>query len=132
MADSPIFAAPVPLRCHEPFGNIGRAFCGAPAVAMRPLNGWHAPGYFCEKHARPDDQPIPPERVYRRVQLVAEILLAGASFQPGPAELDALSRTITAIESVGGIVNLLQVSSQIGRTPPLGPAPRGNGQTGKG
>jgi len=85
---------------------------------MREAHGWNGRGYFCDKHKRPDDEPIPLERVYRRVQIVAEVLIAGASFVQGPAELDALARMTAAVESVGGIVGIQTVSSQIGRLVP--------------
>lgn len=105
----------MPLRCYQPVGNQGRLFCGAPAVLMRESVGYNGPGYFCEKHAREQDEPIPAERVFRRVQIIAEVLLAGASFVQSQAELDALARMTAALESVGGIVGIQTVSSQIGR-----------------
>lgn len=132
MPDGPIFNVPIPLRCCQDFGNSGRAFCGAPAVSMRPANGSTLPRYFCEKHARPSDLEIPAERHFRRVQIIIEVLVAGTTAAPGLAELDALSRTISAIESIGGICNLFQVTSQIGRTAGQAPRPGADRDPGKG
>jgi hypothetical protein len=110
-----------PLRCC--YRDVGRpgGFCGDLAVAKRPGSLYFAPLYFCGVHRLPADVPIAGERVFRRVRLSLDVLLAAIDPAAPVAQAEALERLELAVKALGGEMDVLRVTSSFVRwTPPAG------------
>jgi hypothetical protein len=113
---------PMP-RCWERLGNSPVDICGAPAGWARPARGALTRGFFCDRHKRDGDVPIAEGFIARRVTLRVEVLLAGTALGPAEAHVEAVERLMRVVEAAGGLLNLHDVSSTLGRYDP--PAPSG-------
>jgi hypothetical protein len=109
-------------RCCLRLGNSAVDVCGAVAAWARPARGALPAEFFCDRHRGPTDQPITQGFLARRVTLRVEVLIAGTSLRPAEAHLEAVERLMRVVEAAGGLMNLHDVSSVVGRyTPPAPP-----------
>ena len=124
MADIPTFTVLPPLRCFDPVGNSLDLACAAEARWMRRSGDGSLPAFYCDGHREPGDTPIAGPLVVRRVSLVAEVLFCAVTpFQNG-SQTEAVTRLEQAVGMAGGLLNLVSVTSTIGRWTPVS-APRG-------
>ena len=69
--------------------------------------------FFCRQHAQPGDRPIAGELAIRVVTLQLDIVIAGVVLSPLNAHAEADRRLRTAVEGIGGLVNLHAVRSEL-------------------
>lgn len=101
-------------------------------MAFRPGGAWGAHSYLCARHAKPHDLPIPSAVAFRRVRVTALVDFAGTSWAAPNAHIDAVEHLREAVATVGGVLNLVGVTSAIGRysgqlDQPATPATAGKG-----
>lgn len=132
MADVPVFTVAPPMRCFHTVDEFAKRICGARAHWTRSHPGRISPEYFCERHRVPGDEPLPLSLTFRRITIVAEIVLAGASGLQSQAQVEALERVELAVRGAGGLLNLHTVTSVIGRSRPPVPAVAGRRGSGRG
>lgn len=133
MADDQVFRVRVPVRCfaraQKPSGLL---ICGAEAHWQRAgVNGRGS--FVCDEHRQPGDQPIAFPAHIPRLSVVVELVVAGASWNPGHAKAEAVERLIAAAGSVGAVLNLHSVLFTAGRYEPPAPeaAPNTSADEGK-
>lgn len=118
MADVPMFAVCPPLRCGFPVDPLNFAFCGELAYWQRPGGEFDPVRFFCQKHRLAGDEPIPEYTMFRRITLTIDVVFAGVTLRQREAELEAFGRLQALLEAHGGLVNLHQVRSDVGRRRP--------------
>ena len=91
---------------------------------MRASRDGSPPALICDGHRETGDTPIAGPLVVRRVSLVAEVLFCAVTPFQNLSQREAVTRLEQAVGMAGGVVNLVSVTSTIGRwTPPA--LPRG-------
>jgi hypothetical protein len=73
------------------------------------------PVYHCAKHATPWSVAIPATPICRRVRVTVSIDLASAAGPMSTAHAEAVALVCRIVERVGGLVNLVDVTSAWGR-----------------
>lgn len=128
MADVARLVALPMIRCYQQLRNSEIGICGEQAYFERLSNAGFQNGFYCAAHTRAGDRPIAPEVLLRRVSIVLEVSFAGTSPIPSMAHAEALYRLERCVETAGGLLNLTNVTSVMGRyTPPPAPA-KGRGR----
>lgn len=132
MADLPTFVALGALRCFAR-GEMPDAWaCGRRAGWVRYAGRATTQEFYCHLHFTEGDVPIAGLQLVRRVNITAQIIFCGTSFQAPLAQAEAIRQLEAAVERAGGVINLHAVTSQIGRwAVPQGSTPRA-GERGKG
>lgn len=111
---------PVPPRCFHRSNPSDLAGCGELAAWLRPSNSGFPAGYYCDQHRSPSDEPIGEAYLFSRVDVIAEIVIAGVDFAARPAMSEALDRIGAAVASIGGVFSLVDISANITRAPRQG------------
>lgn len=124
MPDVALFTVRPPLRCFGRSGILAETLCGKPASWMIPTGNGLDPRFFCDDCRPPNAQPVHDAAPFRRVTVQLEIFLAGATYPPSSAHWEAVELVMRAIEAVGGVGNLRDVTSAIGRCEPPRPTGR--------
>lgn len=129
MADVPTFQVRPPLRCCRTLSDSDRLVCGTIANWERAGAVAGGSSFYCDEHRGPNDRPIAGELVFQRVSVMAEVIFAGVSPMPSMSKAEAVAQVESALERVGGLLNVIQVTCQIGRhAPPPSPAKRAGGR----
>lgn len=132
MPERPVFTVRPRLRCFGRSASSTGLRCGKPAAWMSalPVDGEYL--YRCQDCRENGDTPIPVDPVFRRVQVELEVLISAAALKHGPAVREALDALEAAITQAGGVLNLHEARSVIGRYSPPAPLrrrrPVGGGQ----
>lgn len=132
MSDAPLIIAAPPLRCGHRDRKLGSQFCARPAVSFRSGSPWELPEYHCARHAGGTDVPLPLERVFRRVRLMAHVDFAAVSARVTLAESEAMSRLERAVIDAGGLLTNVHAGSAVVRHRPQGLETVANGDRGNG
>lgn len=103
------------LRCYSMQGGSKRLPCGRLAYWMRSSALPHDVMFLCDACREAGDVPVAEDAPFRRVTLMLEIHLAGASRSVGAAHTEAVTRAEEALQSLGGMVTVASVTSQVGR-----------------
>lgn len=116
-----------PLRCGEQVGSSLHDVCGARATWVRIAPGAAPLGFRCDAHKRADDRKAVDDFNLLRIAIKLDVIFAGTSFVPGLAHTEAFERLCRAVEGVGGLVNLHEIRSYVGRyapaqAPPVAPS----------
>jgi hypothetical protein len=120
LPEYPSFATPPPPRCFAPTGNPERPICGELAPWRSPFPTSGEVSCRCDVHRLPTDEPIVGEQLQRRIRVSLVVDLAGTAYRPEDAKAEAVERLYRAVADIGGVMNLLDASSEIGlaRLPP--------------
>lgn len=126
----PAFTLTPPPRCCTPEKSRAAGICGELATRRRPGNRWFADTFHCNEHAHETDVSIAGDFALRRVRLTCEVLLAGIDVNDPIARAEAVARLEAAVQGVGGILDLREVSSAVGLYQgyaggPVAPTPAG-------
>jgi hypothetical protein len=116
MNELPTFRVSPAFRCMHRYKPPTQRICGRPAVAFNACRVDTELEYRCAKHATPEDRPIPPGAVVRRVRVIVQADVAAVCWGASSAEAEAVERVRAALEAAGALVNLLEVTSTVGRT----------------
>lgn len=127
MSDIAVFTVRPPLRCFAPLERNPELLCGELAWWKRRGASGDRCEFFCDAHRDSSDLPITGEVIFRRVSLSVDVLFAGASWYPTVAQIEALSRLEHAVVRAGGVLNLVTVTSAVGRSSPPALPPGGRG-----
>lgn len=130
MADAAGFSVDTPRRCFGWVPGPAGHLCGERALWMRPSRLGLAAEFFCDAHRREDCVPIAADAPFRRVTLMIEVLISGTSLLPTVAHKEAAERVLAALDRLGAVPNLVNITSAIGRLAP--PPPAGKGAAGRG
>jgi hypothetical protein len=123
MPSAPGFSVPIQPRCFHRANPSDPGACRELATWQRnQANGFPA-GYYCDRHRATNDRPLGADLLIHRVQIIGEITIAGVDFAAAAAKTEALERIADAVAAVGGVFNLLDLSSTMARVP--GQAPPG-------
>ena len=130
--EMPTFTIVPPPRCQAPRSGAPSLTCGEPARWATPASRLFLETYVCDRHRTPMDVEIPKTVIFRRVRVEVVVDFFGVSLHGGTAQAEAVSRLEEAVRAVGGVPNLLNVSSTIGRgavtvTPSPASAKQGRG-----
>ncbi|HKV99991.1 MAG TPA: hypothetical protein VJN96_09205 [Vicinamibacterales bacterium] len=68
--------------------------------------------YFCEVHRKPSDAPIPIGQVFECVRVELAVEIAGVVMGSGIARTEAVARLSAALERLGAVVDVQQVTSR--------------------
>ena len=118
MNELPVFRITPTLRCMA-LEDPGRGtVCGKRAEYTRPGIGVVAMHYFCTDHRTALDVLIPASAIILRIRLSATIDIAGVTLHRPAAHQEAVERLRQAVEAVGGRLDVLDVTSTIGRLAP--------------
>ena len=115
MTEFPRFVVDLPARCAHWLDPAGTSVCGNLAVASRPGVRLIADRFFCAAHRVDSDVEIPADRVVRRVRVAALIDFAAVVPSAGLGQTEAVKRLQDAVTAAGGVLNVLEVSSTVGR-----------------
>ena len=115
MSKLPIFYPAPILRCFCQLDPYTLEVCGRPAVAVRQGPAPRLAEFVCARHARPADLPLAANEVFRRVRLSLTVDFAAVSWPPAAAHAEAVDRLNRAVLDAGGLVNLVGVTSAVGR-----------------
>lgn len=131
MSTVPAVAIAPPPRCFSRGIDRCGPVCGELATHMRRGRDWFSTEYVCDRHSAPGDEPIPAERVFRRVRVWADIYFAGALTSAPMSHTEAVARLELAVRQAGGALDVTDVRSDIVSTMPssglrLAPAGRGS------
>ena len=108
-----------PLRCCARLEQHPRRICGELARWKRPGNYWFATQFFCDAHRETSDLAIAGERIFRRVRITCDVLMAGVDVNPPIAQTEALARLEQAVQAAGGLLDVEAVRSSVVKwTPP--------------
>lgn len=121
VAHVPLAAIAPPLRCFEHDRSDRHVICGDAAYWRRPGSHWFDDQYFCDVHREPFDVPIVGECVVRRVRVMVDVLLSGASMTAPFAQTEALRRLERAVAAAGGLLDVKGIHSAVVRygAPPV-------------
>lgn len=81
---------------------------------LEPANGQPCE-FFCDEHRRPGVVPLSRTAPFRRVTLHLEVLIAAAELTPAAAHSEAVKTVLDAVALVGGVPNLVNITSTVGR-----------------
>lgn len=121
-----------PLRCSSVNRQAGNAFCGELARWERRNAAGEFVGFFCDDHSFSGDVPIDGEHVFRRVRLTAHVYVAGITSIQTLAVAEAVERFEKAVRDMGGVLDVIQTGSEIGRGKFQAPRSRPKPVKGKG
>lgn len=118
MADAPVWRVPIPLRCHHVHNERpGFPICGRLAAWRSQKNptrmrlSWRITSL-------PGDEPIARGVMVGRVSIVAEIVFAAASMEPGASKIEAVGTLERGVQGVGGVLNLHVATCRLGYQAP--------------
>src|SRR5437016_4992799 len=117
MGHTPIAAIALTLRCHHRESPADVSVCGAPAFWSRPGAQGFPPCTYCDLHRGPMDRQMAPAPLVRRVRVTLVADLAGAALLPAAAHSEAVNTLVSALESVGAVVSLVDVGSTVAQNP---------------
>jgi len=101
---------------------VGGTYCGAPAVQLLRGNHWFDDAFRCAKHAESGGVALSAPVAVRRVRMRVDVLLAGVTMNDPAARGEAVARLQSAVAAIGGIVEVEDVRSAVGRyAAPAGP-----------
>jgi hypothetical protein len=128
MALVPEFGVAVKVRCHERSENPQRLACGAIARWIRPSGNMFETSFFCEEHRQDGDELLPAAFTFRRVRVAADVLIAAASSDRASSQVEAAQTLAAAIGNVGGVLEVKEILSTVGRWAERRQASRGFGR----
>lgn len=111
----PILANLPALRCGHVIEIAPRRFCNAVAVVNFYGDSWLMDSARCEDHRYYDAQELGGDLIVRRVRVTCEVLLGGVTLQAPAAHVAAVALLQQAIDALGGRLEVVHVSSTIGR-----------------
>jgi len=111
------------LHCHFAPPSSPTQVCAGKAVWMAPGTTIGAGGYFCDQHRPIGAIAIADDAVFRRVKLTVQVILGGASWDKSIAQTEALRRLERAVHLLGGYLDVVSVTSEVGRGGPQACAP---------
>lgn len=132
MADVPEFTVRPPLRCFGLRKDQPGVPCARPAIWQRRAVHGFEPAYFCDDCRQPTDEPIAETPVFRRVQVMCEVLFSGTSLLERTALREAVGQLERAVEAAGGVLNVHDYRSAVGRHAAPAAPRKANGGDGKG
>jgi|GEM_PF-3598146 len=112
----PAVAIAPPPRCYHRLESPAGGICGELARWLRPGRDWFAVSYFCDAHRLDGDQLVPVEHVFRRVRVLADLLITGVATNAPLAQTEAVARLEAAIRAAGGVLDVHGVRSYMVRS----------------
>lgn len=127
MPDGPNFQLAPPPRCSHQASSTPMIFCGRRASWAKVGERGLVSAFACDEHRDRGDVPIPASYEFRRVSVTVNALLCAVALDRGIAQAEAVYLLTGGVERAGGLANLVDVHSVIGRyaSPPPEAAPIG-------
>lgn len=113
--ESRLFLVAPPLRCCARLESRPEELCGCLAHWRSPAADEPIVRVWCDQHRKPGDEAIGGELRFRRVVLTVQVYLAGVDDGGKVAQAEAYDMLERQVRRLGGVLNLLEATSEIGR-----------------
>lgn len=113
--ESRLFMVAPPLRCCARLESRPDELCGCLAHWRTPVADQRIDRVWCDQHKNPGDQVIAGELPFRRVVLTVQVYLAGTDERAPVAQNEAYDMLERQVRRLGGVLNLVDATSEIGR-----------------